>query len=364
MIAPRVADARGLRSSAAAVAVVPGVVEPAPPCNTGAETSRQLTWWDGGQEEATIGVGWLRFTVWAKSPGSALGDLQRFLGEARPLARPSQYYSHSWRVLHSSTVSAREDEPGQFNVEVTQTDCEGLGWPGLRGMLLWVVAQERWNVSRFDLNYDDRECVVSPEEVHESGKRGDVVTHVPLSGMWQVGKGDGGYTAYFGQGKSDEQLRVYKGQFKHGGDPFNRWELQLRRKSAHARVVHFFRLSESVPKLGVEEVSASFWGCVARLVDFREQDAVRPEDRTRLPWWERLVGSVAKLRLPKETVVPPSFARTAAWLRTYVSPSMAFVVREVRKSGHGGHEFLWRLVEEGEATLKRREKRVAFGMAG
>jgi hypothetical protein len=261
-------------------------------------------------------------------------------------------------------VSAREDQPGQFNVEVTQTDCEGLGWPGLRAMLLWVVAQERWNVSRFDLNYDDRDCVVSPEDVHEAGKRGDVVTHVPLSGIWQVGKADGGYTAYFGQGKSDEQLRVYKGQFKHGGDPFNRWELQLRRRSAHERVVHFFRLAESVQKLSVEGVSASFWGCVSRLVDFRAQDAARPEDRTQLPWWERLVGSVAKLRLSKEVVVPPSFARSAGWVRFYVSATLAYLVREVEKSGHGGHEFLWGVVQEGEAKLRRREKRLAFGMAG
>jgi hypothetical protein len=320
---------------------------------------------DDGDGSCRIGCGWLRISVWGKQ-----GERQRLLDELpayveslTPKPYAAQFFDRTWRILSGKSSVSVKDAPGTagdlVHINITQSDCEVLGWLGLRKLLLWAKKQERWHASRLDLNFDDRIGEVTPEDIYAALEAGQTVTHAKT---WsRKVNNEGGDTVYVGSRASQEMLRVYRGDTQHPDlypvaegeevQPWYRHEMEFKGKAADYRTRQFFRLDSTHPEWTREQMADAFWGAVARLVDFRDRGAaVRPEDCPRLGWWSKLVGLVAKLPRPRERAAPVDFMRAAAIVTRQYAPMLAFIVDEVERSGHGGWDYLGVLVGRGRES--------------
>lgn len=343
----------GERVRGAAASAVPEVgaaaaavqVGESPSSNTGAEMSC-----------GTVGVGWLGVTSWCPDRSAALLELGDLFGDLRERSRPTRWYTRAWDVLATSTVSVTDERPEEVHVELTQSDCEVLGMVAIRAVLLWAESGgKRRKVSRLDLNQDDPSKTVTPRQVYDAITAGNTVTHVSPKGLTHWEGRDGGETTYIGAPSSRERARVYAADVVHGEGHGTRWEWQGRDERAEyvADQVFGLRCMPAVDAGGVQRV---FWGAVGRLCSFVDRSsAERPEDCVPLGWWSVLTGGVAKLRLPKVQVVPVMFGRSARYVRDQVAPTLAYLVSEVDRSGHGGFAWLRRLIEvDGAARMNRR----------
>jgi hypothetical protein len=296
----------------------------------------------------------------------ALQKLEALLGPVTPRETPVLFYSRSWSVLERSTISMHDERPGEMHFDLVQRDCEFLGAKRLRVLMLWATQQVRYQVSRFDLNYDDRAEISQPRVVFEATEHDQVLTRVRSFGWHEstkVGKGGEkvkGATCYVGSRQSPEFLRVYDGDAVHGEGTGTRWELEAHGERATYLADAFFRLNAAHRVMSEAELAPWFWGLVRRLVDFveRDQDQVRREDCELLDWWAELVGAAAVAKRPRQTELPPSFLRTDGWVRHQIAPSLAYLVRYVDRLGDDGWRYLRQVViEAGETRLDRRDAR-------
>jgi hypothetical protein len=307
----------------------------------------------------TIGVGWLSITAWVPVGSRAdwVEALGRALGGMKPRTVATRGYSTAWDVLDSSTISIHHDRLGEIHVSLAQRDCETLGWKNVAKLYRWASKMQRYNVSRLDLNYDDKRCVVMPRHVHATVDQGQTVTHTEDYGLHLSKKT--GETAYVGSRSSRTYLRVYRGEVVHGGvDPFIRWEMELKRETAKHWGDRFFLGKGSLDGILTSgEMVPTFWGMLRGFVDFRDRTvSERPEECPVLPWWIDLTGAAARRRGPKFSPVPPSFHRSANWVINQVAPTLAYLVREEALSGHGGYDWLGEVIAGGERRVKSRER--------
>jgi hypothetical protein len=307
----------------------------------------------------TIGVGWLSITAWVPVGSRAhwVEALGRAFGGLKPRTVATRGYSTAWDVLDSSTISIHHERLGEIHISLAQRDCETLGWKNVSKLYRWASKMQRYNVSRLDLNYDDKRCVMMPRDVHAVIDQGQMVTHTEDYGLHLSKKT--GETAYVGSRKSRTYLRTYRGDVLHGGaDPFVRWEMELKRETAKHWGDRFFLGKGALDGIVTTgEMVPTFWGMVRGFVDFRDRTVSElPEKCPVLPWWTDLTGAAARRRGPKFSPVPPSFHRSADWVINQVAPTLAYLVREEALSGHGGYAWLGEVIAGGERRVKSRER--------
>jgi hypothetical protein len=160
--------------------------------------------------------------------------------------------------------------------------------------------------------------------------------------------------------------RVYRGDVVHGGDaPWVRWEVEWKGKTARYRGDRYFL--EAVPDasdpaapsfvMTTGDMVPEFWGALRGTADFRDRTGGRPpDDCPPLGWWVTLTSAAARRRGRRHEVVPASFQRSASWVINQVAPTLAYLVREVDLSGHGGPDWLGEVIDGGERRLRRRER--------
>jgi hypothetical protein len=267
--------------------------------------------------------------------------------------------------MGSSTLSIHQDRPGELHVSVTQKDCEHLSWRRVLALYRWASRRQRYNVTRLDLNYDDKAVVVTPGEVYQACADKQLVSH--QSKFRQVQDTDGGHTTYLGSRQSESMTRIYKGDVVHGGDaPWVRWEAEWKGKTArHWGDAYFLDHGDSPQTMTTADMVPSFWGALKATTDFKDRTGGnRPEDCPALDWWDTLTASAARRRGALRVVVPLTFERSATWVINQVAPTLAYLVGEVTRSGHGGPDWLDDVIEKGERRIKRRELRATAAASG
>lgn len=181
--------------------------------------------------------------------------------------------------------------------------------------------QKRGRLSRVDLALDDFERVVGVPQVVAALKGPEAVSRA-RKGREMIGFDVGsaeitGETAYLGAPSSDRRLRVYDKTLESGGVVDSvRWELQFRDKAAQGLAY----------ELGHFDWGELFASQLVSFVDFRDPEShSEVEKRTRLSWYQRLVGLAEKA-----TAALPKPIRTVRdvldWLDRSIGPSLAMVV--------------------------------------
>jgi hypothetical protein len=311
----------------------------------------------------SIGVGWLAFTTWVPPLERAgwVEKLGRYFGGLRPRTQATRGYTTAWDVLEASTLSIHQDRPGELHVSIAQRDCEHLGWRRIAALYRWAAGGDRYNVTRLDLNYDDKAAVVTPGEVYKACEDKQLVSHQKV--FREQRSVDGGHTTYLGSRLSESMTRVYRGDVVHGGDvAWVRWEAEWKGKTARHWGDKYF--IDATQEMTTAAMVPTFWGALKATTDFKDRTvAVRPEDCPSLDWWDKLTAAAARRRGPRREVVPLTFQRSASWVINQVAPTLAYLVREVDLTGHGGYQWLDEVIDTGERRIKRRE-RVAAAAAG
>lgn len=264
----------------------------------------------GGTDKA--GIGWVQGTIVSGSRADVLELVGRYLGSVEDRAYGSRWYAEGATVgLNGSTVqwAARGGTPETF-VQVTQTDCDGLGTAGTLALLGELTARG-FKVTRLD-TYLDASDSPRPSQVYGAWEAGLKVSRSREAGL-QIRSGRRAEKATFGSRQSNGYLRVYEDD---GHGPGVRWEFEGHREVAEAMA--------SALLSGVA-VARLHWGVVTRLVDFRDRStAAHGERAERLGWFAALVDGAEAVRVVAAVRVD-HLARRAAWLVRQVLPSLATV---------------------------------------
>lgn len=234
-------------------------------------------------------------------------------------------------------------------------------WPveKTQDVLAWIF-HERGHLTRIDLALDDRHAAVPLERIREAIEAGQLVTraksygftnrHNTSTGLLQ------GTTINIGSFESDTMLRIYDKRLElqekrrqHWSEYGVRWELQLRKRRAHALGVH---LASCVPSVWCE----SLIGVLRSFVDFRmtTKCATRSQ-RSRapvVPWWQQHTQSFAKSQLMVEKPKEWGLADIKRILRPYM-PNLATVLM-----CPGGRDWLEAEIQAGAARMKAKHHRV------
>lgn len=240
-----------------------------------------------------------------------------------------------------------------FNVTFPGKACGLISEERMRSWLRFAVAN-RVVAKRLDTDIDDYTRAVLPGQVLEELKGPNAVTHakkVLVQQGFQVGTDDmTGITVYLGAPSARQRLRVYDKGLESGGEvDCIRWELQARDEAAQTLLI---RLVEQD------------WGSVltSRLVsflDFRDPESHSDvEKRTRLPWFQALVGTAEKA-----SAYLPKAARTVdqviGWIRSGVGTSLAVAVDHWKRDKTLKGDFLAPLmdiVRDGELRFKPKHR--------
>jgi hypothetical protein len=283
-----------------------------------------------------VKVDWLQFSVMGKSADDVEADMVGFLPngfvevEAGFAGYEFQRVSGPVRLLYSK----RRPE---VHVIFTGEGCDMLGGQEMQRLISYV--RENGHPSRVDLAGDDFNRVVSPADVRDAYKAGEVVSHAE---RWRFMENDkGGTTFYLGSPSSRQQLRVYDKEVESAGvTASTRWELQARDDAAETLVM----------QLASEPWGDVFAGRLVQFVDFRDRGADGTVTRCpRVPWFETLVGQAKKALayLPKP---PRTVGEVEEWFRKYCAP-MAAVLLKV-----GGGDWLVDMMEDGRQRWRGRHR--------
>jgi len=215
------------------------------------------------------------------------------------------------------------DAPGRddFHISFPGQACGVVGQERLVSFLQYSLGHGG-KATRCDVALDDYQRIVSPGQVRESLQGPDVVTHAQKVLTQQggvVGSRDlTGATVYLGAPGSRQRLRVYdKGLESEGEMDCIRWELESRKEAAETMVV----------ALAYQDWSEVMASRLVGFVDFRDADSYSDvEGRTRLPWFQLLVGLAEKASayLPK---VARTVEEVVDWLDRAIGPSLAVAMK-------------------------------------
>ena len=206
--------------------------------------------------------------------------------------------------------------------------CGLVGSARMREFLRYIDSspfpntRKRGRPVRVDLALDDAQRVVQVSQVAAALKGPEAVS-CARKGREMMGFNVGspevtGETVYLGSTSSQRRLCVYDKMMESGGQVDSvRWELRFKDEAAQRLML-----------LGLVD---SDWGelfasQLVSFVDFRDPEShSEVEKRTRLPWYQRLVGlaekATASLPKPAQTVQD-----VLDWLDRSIGPSLATVV--------------------------------------
>jgi Replication initiation factor len=323
-----------------------------------------------------VGLGWLSITVRGRDELDRAHIARQLVdvldADPRPRERGIKGYEHAVDLLAESALGWTDRRPNEVHLTLKQSDCT---WQRLADVVACAEQFEEWHATRLDLNYDDVERRVEPDEVLAAGRRGDVVTRAARFSRTEDYRRGGlelASSVYIGSIDSDRRLNVYDKDLERAqalGQPVAlgtygvRWELRLRDDRATRTLLEICARTREVA-----ELAAFFWRNVLDLVDFRTATAAtghHNESRERLPWFAQLVGPLERGQgyhpRPPE---PANFRlwRLERWLRHQVASAIA-ELDELQPIGeHGGPGFVSQLVESGYRRLLQRRARasVAF----
>jgi len=288
----------------------------------------------------TTGLGWLD----GSAAGAVIPDqLASVLGDT--FGESTDGLGSGWyrRGMTFDRGRARVEWDGKGNaagsvrVEVQQTALDGLGLDG-SVTLARSLGEAGWEASRLDCWVDDPERRILPALARQAVLEGQAVTHA-RPGKWVHDDTTGRATYYLGATGSDRRTRFYDKLEPER----TRTELQARRDAARHGM---FVIANAPPEQRPSAVLAN----IVSFVDFREgrkrSDGVR---RPRLPWWDAVVGDVAKAAAaPSRPRL--SLEERAEWFRQTMSGVLADLYREM------GPEWVSDVIREGLARLDDRQE--------
>lgn len=163
-----------------------------------------------------------------------------------------------------------------------------------------------YNITRLDLAFDDHSGILDIQRVLD-----DTDDHYYVSNFrwWKVEYGSEGTCIYHGSPTSDIRFRIYDKAAERGMSEDTHWirvEAQLRKKNAMAAVAEILRDND---------VGRTFSGILRNYLTYREPS----DDKNKSRWpiadyWEKLINSVAAIRLWSDPGVEYNIFRLERWL--------------------------------------------------
>lgn len=163
-----------------------------------------------------------------------------------------------------------------------------------------------YNITRLDLAFDDHSGILDIQRVLD-----DTDDHYYVSNFrwWKVEYGSEGTCIYHGSPTSDIRFRIYDKAAERGMSEDTHWirvEAQLRKKNAMAAVANILRDND---------VGSTFAGILRNYLTYREPS----DDKNKSRWpiadyWEKLINSVAAIRLWSDPGVEYNIFRLERWL--------------------------------------------------
>lgn len=245
---------------------------------------------------------------------------------------------------HYAFTMGRDD--GHFNLSGKALSAYIHDYARLHA-LLGMILNDGGNVSRIDLAVDVKESL-KMSTVLNAVYAGKLVSRCKTLKVIDKIKNNKdflsntGNSIYVGSEKSQKMLRIYdkaKEQEKPGN--WVRFELQLRDDVAYALCK---RLVDSETMSLVE----NSLGVLSSFVDFRLKDNDNISRRTRLKWFEKILGGVDSIVLVFEKKVQ-TLEGLLKWIEKQMCPSLAVL------SKHYGESFesiITYFVSEGERRLR------------
>ncbi len=316
---------------------------------------------ESGGSPFTLTIDWLSFTIPACSPKEAFNRLG---GEWRPCSRGYRGYPTSWIMDGESSGVGRlgtgaPRKPGEISMDLSGGIVSAWSLDKLQGVLDWTLGKQG-HLTRIDCALDDRQGFVPLETIRQAMDAGQYVTRArwidtinrksSVTGVVQ------GTTLYVGSAASETRLRIYdKGlQMQTNGrqqwpKQSIRWELQLRKKRAHA-------LGCELAKCLQDEWRRRIIGLVRAFIDFRDVMRMAPKwGRSRaepLSWWVQLTDSFARAQLTVETPAEWGLGNITRSLKQ-MAPSLSVLV-----DLPGGRAILEAEIEAGRWRRKEKHIRV------
>jgi len=291
---------------------------------------------------ARVGLGWMDGSARAEDPEQLVEVLRETFGsDTRPgpsVGFYNQSVSFDYGRAHVMW-GGRAMADGTSRCEVEQSALDELGFAGSLA-LARRLREATWRPSRTDLWLDDYLGRITPGRIDEAIMAGQVVTHA-RPGRLTLNRDDGSTTYYHGKPGSDRMVRTYDVR-----GPV-RMELQARRRPAVAALDSVLK-SEDPPR--------AILGNLVSFADFRES-RVRGHGNVRaarLPWWDELVGDVAKAE-----GVPSRPELSLSALAVYVMGHWARTLAELERDL--GSVYIEQLLRHGRTVLD--EERAKEGVA-
>ena len=247
---------------------------------------------------------------------------------------------------------ARVEGMKDIAVEISGDGCEALGWDKLIWLMGWASKHDA-HFSRCDTGFDDYKRVVGPEDVKNDSTGGHklLVSHARKAAMYtsyDLEKGvEDGHGFRIGSGSGRRFLRAYdKGEESKGEKNCIRWEEQHRDAAAGSVVA---ALVEAGPVDG-QRVVLNF---LVSFADFRLPTHPRKVDRSRVEWFEKLVGDSVRCRT-YPAIEPKSIFEKCQWSGKQWPTTIAILL-----SASGGDlSWLSWLARKGEERLKSKDRRI------
>lgn len=191
-------------------------------------------------------------------------------------------------------------------------------WP-----LLSEVLECKGSFSRIDLALDDRQGLLSLDEIERKIESGEVRTKFRTSRrMKKNDNSDGkltGQTIYFGSTKSDIQLRFYdKALEQEIEGQWIRTEIQARDERATAIVVAL------LGDVTIGQICAGVLLNYVVFVEKKETDTNKARWAV-CDWWNSYLGQVEAIRLSIERK-PKTIQETKSWVNNQIGPTLAMLM--------------------------------------
>ncbi len=291
----------------------------------------------------TVGLGWLRFTTRGIQNNQHIQQLLQLPSKLEFTKCPSLfrgfYPSKAVVYFESYTITIATDGHRTY-WDIPQTHCQLLGEAALREVALYARDRSAATFGRVDPYFHVPRTSLTINKVMRDTKQGRVVTRIrEIKPHHDMGQQTG---LTFGKRSSDFYLRVYDGYLEalqNKRDPEQKnvivFETELKHDRSNNFVNYWLENGNFVKSASEFLVSA---------VDFRAKDNQRSNRRTRLFWFESIVGGAAKIQQPKKPDLKTYLDRAVDWLDTQVMPTLGAVVA---RYGHG-----W-LLEQLATTLPR-----------
>ena len=159
--------------------------------------------------------------------------------------------------------------------------------PGKWDDLFQIISEEKMNITRVDLAFDDHTGILDINEIIQDTRKQEFVSR---SDYWEILESSKGQSLQFGSPQSDVLIRIYDKARERNcaeGEHWIRCELQLR----HDRAV-------KLAGLGLP-IGQAFCGVVVNYLRFVDPD---PEDSNRWRWpmksyWGEMLCGAERIRL-------------------------------------------------------------------